>query len=83
MPYEPENPPTIPDIPELETYLAQEFRRIAESFLNIEEILLVELNVEPEKPRDGMVVLADGTNWNPGSGAGFYGRQGGSWTFLG
>ena len=83
MPYEPENPPTIPDIPELETYLAQEFRRIAESFLNIEEILLVELNVEPEKPRDGMVVMADGTNWDPGSGAGFYGRQGGSWTFLG
>ena len=83
MPYEPESPPLIEAIPELETYLAQEFRRIAESFLNIEEIILVELNVEPEKPRDGMIALADGTNWNPGSGAGMYGRIAGAWVKLG
>jgi len=41
--------------------------------------LLQILNVAPERPRDGMVVAADGTNWNPGSGAGFYGRIGGAW----
>jgi hypothetical protein len=40
------------------------------------------LNVAPTKPRDGMVVVADGTNWNPGSGAGVYARIGGSWVKL-
>jgi len=42
-------------------------------------VFLQILNVAPERPRDGMVVAADGTNWNPGSGAGFYGRIGGAW----
>jgi len=28
-------------------------------------------NVAPIRPRDGLY-LADGTNWNPGSGAGLY-----------
>ena len=26
----------------------------------------------PPKPRTGTMVYADGTNWNPGSGEGFY-----------
>ena len=64
-------------------YLAQELRNIAAAFTEVEEILLVELNVEPDKPRDGMVVLADGTNWNPGSGQGMYGRIGGAWVQIG
>ena len=83
MRYEPENPPPIKENPVLATYLIQELRRIAEAFLGIEEILLVELNVEPDRPRDGMIILADGTNFNPGSGAGFYGRSAGAWVFLG
>ena len=37
----------------------------------------------PAKPRDGRVVLADGTSWNPGSGAGYYGYRAGAWRFLG
>lgn len=36
----------------------------------------------PDKPRDGMIVLADGADWNPGSGAGYYGYYGGSWVYL-
>ena len=27
-------------------------------------------HVAPVKPREGMLVYADGVNWNPGSGAG-------------
>lgn len=42
-----------------------------------------ELNVAPAKPRAGDIALADGTNWNPGSGAGFYGYYGGAWVKLG
>lgn len=83
MRYEPESPPPTKENPILATYLTQELRRIAEAFLGVEEVLLVELNVAPDKPRDGMIILADGTNFNPGSGAGFYGRSAGAWVFLG
>lgn len=69
--------------PALADYLAQELRKIAEALLNVEDILLVELNVAPKKPRDGMIILVDGTNFNPGSGRGFYGRSNGAWVLLG
>ena len=44
---------------------------------------LAELNMAPTKPRTGMIALADGTNWNPGSGAGVYAYYGGAWNKLG
>lgn len=46
-------------------------------------LMLSELNKEPDKLITGMLVLADGTNWNPGSGSGFYGYRAGAWKFLG
>lgn len=36
-------------------------------------------NVAPAKPREGMFVIADGTNWNPGYGAGPYMYVGGAY----
>lgn len=36
-----------------------------------------------DKPREGDIVFADGTNWNPGSGKGFYGYYSGAYHFLG
>lgn len=39
-------------------------------------------HAEPEKIQDGMVVVADGTDWNPGSGAGLYINLSGTWTKL-
>lgn len=44
---------------------------------------LQELHEAPAKVRAGMVVLADGTDWDPGSGAGFYGYYGAAWVKLG
>lgn len=38
---------------------------------------------EPAKLWDGMVLIADGTVWNPGSGAGLYYRLGGVWIKAG
>ena len=43
---------------------------------------LDELDHEPEEPFDGMLVYADGTLWNPGSGEGFYGYESGAWIKL-
>lgn len=41
------------------------------------------LNVQPTRPREGMVTGADGTNWNPGSGKGVYAYYSGAWHLLG
>lgn len=40
------------------------------------------INSEPEKLTDGMVVYADGTDFNPGSGRGLYERKSGAWVKL-
>lgn len=42
-------------------------------------------HVEPDKPRAGMVVYADGTDWEPdgAGGEGFYGYYDGAWHKLG
>jgi len=69
--------------PILEAYLSRELRRITEAFLGVEFIQLPVLNVAPKKPRNGQLILVDGTNFDPGSGAGFYGRSAGAWVFLG
>lgn len=37
----------------------------------------------PIIPYEGQIVRADGTNWDPGSGDGFYGYHSGAWVFLG
>ncbi|KKN74537.1 hypothetical protein LCGC14_0389540 [marine sediment metagenome] len=83
--YEPDPFPTgdAADSEALLDYLYNEFQKLAASFLGVENILLEEMNEEPTKPRTGMIVLADGTNWNPGSGAGFYGYHSSSWNKLG
>ena len=82
MAYAPEPVPISKD--ELSAYLERELRRISAEFtVGIDAILLPTLYVAPSKPREGQVVLADGTSWNPGSGAGFYGYRGGSWRLLG
>lgn len=82
MAYTPNTVPTDPAaIPE---YLDRELRSLAQAFqLQQPFILLQVLNVAPTKPRNGMCVLADGTNWNPGAGAGFYGYRGAAWHLLG
>lgn len=40
-------------------------------------------HVAPIKPRAGDYRVADGTDWNPGGGAGFYGYHSGAWNKLG
>ncbi len=81
--YEPDPFPAGDDVVSLANWLWREFNKLAAAFLGIENILLEEKNVEPEKPRSGLIVLADGTNWNPGDGQGFYGYYAGSWHKLG
>jgi hypothetical protein len=80
MDFVPEPAPT--ELQALSEYVEREFRRLGGLLKAFETIDMNELNAEPERPRDGQVVWADGTNWNPGSGAGIYARISGSWTKL-
>ena len=75
------NPPADQSL--LPAFIFQELRKLQE-VLNAPQpfALLDPQYVAPAKPREGMVVLADGTSWNPGAGAGFYGYRGGAWRKL-
>ena len=60
-------PMQVPNDPaQLPGFLLQELQNIARS-TDTSIAHLSELNKAPAKPRAGVVVLADGTNWNPGS----------------
>lgn len=67
-----------------EVNLVETVRNLIE-YLNtgVDFMVLKKLNKEPAKRRTGMVVLADGSDWDPGSGAGFYGYNAGAWVKLG
>lgn len=48
----------------------------------LEEARAPTLRREPNNPLEGMIVIADGIDWDPGSGGGFYGYRNGSWEKL-
>jgi len=80
--YVPTNVP--PNAAELPGWLMQEHLNLQKALNGPSSFLtLQELHKEPAKIIVGMVVLADGTDWNPGSGSGFYGYRAGAWRFLG
>lgn len=78
--YTPEEPPRQAS-EEIRQYLDRELQRLA-TFIN-QEIIIVQIrSIAPAKPLNGMLVYADGTNWNPGAGLGFYGYENGAWIKL-
>lgn len=64
-------------------YLRQELEAIAQTIPAPDFLQLTKLTVEPTKPRDGLTVYADGTEWDPGSGEGVYTYYGSAWHKLG
>lgn len=48
----------------------------------VPQLQLAERHSVPERPREGLVVFADGTNWNPGSGRGVYVYSSSAWVKL-
>lgn len=82
MNYKPLNPPS--DAKDLPAFLMQELQRISDA--GVSAVDLMKLSVQhraPKKYGDGTLVLADGTDWNPGSGGGVYCYRAGAWRFLG
>jgi hypothetical protein len=57
---------------QLSDYLFHELNKLSDIIFNLDVMRLEQTNVVPDKPRDGDIRYADGTNWNPGSGQGLY-----------
>jgi len=68
---------------ELSIAIAEEFQRLEGAITGVELAALSESNAVPDKLYDGLIALADGTNWNPGKGAGLYIYQDSAWNYLG
>ena len=66
-------------------WVSGEFERVLNGIESpFTHISLDALAVEPErKPAGALIVFADGTNWDPGSGAGIYAYYNGAWNKLG
>lgn len=61
------------------TWVGQAFESLTKRLNAPNESRYDTIHLEPEKPREGQVVYADGTNWNPGQGSGLYTFNGTSW----
>lgn len=82
MAYTPTVPPEFQDVSEARQWIVQELQRIAEEFSETIALELRPIFAPPKQPREGMIVSADGTSWNPGAGAGAYEYKGGAWVKL-
>lgn len=77
------DPTGITTIEELVKFLRDREIRIAAAIQALTAGHLDPLPAPPKKPRDGDFRYADGTNWNPGGGRGFYYYDGTGWNQLG
>lgn len=76
--YTPAPPPLDPE--ELSLYVQRELLKLSDFVTDASYVPL--FYTEPNNPIEGQFASADGTGWNPGSGAGFYIYTGGAWTFI-
>lgn len=71
------------DPEQLAAWVERNLNRLGELLNNGASFLrLVPQYAEPDKYFDGMLVYADGTNWDPGSGEGIYARYNSTWNKL-
>ena len=78
-------------IPQNENDLSPELREVVKKIIqdesgvfNFNRLQFNPLHVEPAKPRHGLLVYADGTDWDPGSGEGIYRfDSSATWRFVG
>lgn len=82
--YTPKAAPAVQstELREVVNWVQRELTLVANNLVGLNFLQLVVLHNEPLRPRDGMIVYADGTDWDPGSGEGIYGRVNGSWAAL-
>lgn len=74
--------PTDPGAEITIEWMMSELSRIGASMAQPTSHLYEETFVAPDSPKEGLVVFADGTSWNPGAGRGLYLRTGSAWSKL-
>ena len=80
--YTPRVPPQMDE--ELLPYLDDEFVKVAQQINQLVAGEYEVLHNAPARVKPGLVVYADGSHWNPGSGEGLYRYNlAGSWVFIG
>jgi len=80
MSYRPQQA-TPSKLTDLVRYVLRELNRISVHFAT-DEVEVRTHHEEPEKVYNGLMVIADGTDWDPGSGAGTYIYRDGSWRVI-
>lgn len=68
-------------VEDLRRWATLELQRVAGAFTAAQTPTIPVLTAAPAKPVTGQMAIADGTNWNPGSGRGLYYYDGG-WVFI-
>lgn len=77
-------PPVVrdPDLQAVLDWAQSMFTDVESTRTESRELELRERFAAPEHPREGMIVYADGTSWNPGQGEGAYIYKNGAWCRL-
>lgn len=82
----PADPPVVsPELQPIVEYVYREHQRLANMLSVLASGYIEVSHAAPERLDHGLIRLADGTNWNPGSGGGLYWYDSttASWKFLG
>lgn len=67
---------------EFQVWLTDELRKVAQALEALDNLALVRLAVEPSKFAEALIIYADGTNFDPGEGAGPYYRSASGWVKM-
>jgi hypothetical protein len=80
--YTPSKLPEITDVEVLRRAIENELEAIAREMSEMVAVDLRPVFAAPLRPRDGMIVFADGTSWNPGLGRGLYVYNTAAWVKI-
>jgi len=80
--YQPRSVAEVQSLEDIRFWVEDELSSIAGQFADTKVVELRPRGDAPLKPREGMIVYADGVGWNPGSGTGPYAYVGGAWMPL-
>lgn len=79
MTYNPARISEAASLEELRRYIEEELEKVSKEFNETIALDLRTVHQEPSRPREGMIASADGTDWDPGAGAGAYEFINGVW----
>lgn len=82
MSYSPKLPTSITNLEELRSWTDDELQAISQEFTNPDFLSMAVRYRDLTKPREGMLMYADGVSFNPGQGEGPYVYINGAWKPL-